>query len=66
MNCPFCRRDIPRKMVESHLASLHGRVKSERKTESARANGLRPCAPGKKRGRPRTSNSDANKIITES
>ena len=34
------------------LGSMGGSKKSEAKTAAARQNGLKPCAPGKKRGRP--------------
>lgn len=35
-----------------------GPKKSERKTQACRENGLRPCAPGKRRGRPFKKKSD--------
>ena len=34
-------------------AQLLGRIKSIKKTMACRLNGLKPCRPGKKRGRPR-------------
>jgi len=43
-------------MKNKHAASLGkkgGRAKSPAKTAAVRANGTAPCAPGKRRGRPR-------------
>jgi hypothetical protein len=44
------------KSVSQYLAAIGakgGSVKSKAKAKAARANGAKPCAPGKKRGRPR-------------
>lgn len=37
----------------SEAAKLLGKIKSEKKARASVANGSMPCAPGKKRGRPK-------------
>jgi hypothetical protein len=34
-------------------ASTLGSIRTEKKAKASRINGTRPCAPGKRRGRPR-------------
>jgi hypothetical protein len=40
------------KEQRSEAARVLGRIKSIKKTMAVRLNGLKPCRPGKKRGRP--------------
>jgi hypothetical protein len=45
------------KSVSQYLAAIGakgGKAKSRAKAKASRANGAKPCAPGKKRGRPRS------------
>lgn len=39
--------------LASEAARVLGRIKSIKKTMACRLNGLKPCRPGKKRGRPK-------------
>lgn len=36
------------------LGAIGGKSKSDKKIKASRANGAKPCAPGKKRGRPKS------------
>lgn len=43
----------------SEAARILGRIKSVKKTMSSRLNGLKPCHPGRRRGRPKGSKNKA-------
>lgn len=48
MKCPYCQKEISM----SELAREIGSHTSEKKKISSRLNGLKPCKPGLRRGRP--------------
>jgi len=49
----LCDHDLQIRRALSIIGKKGGSAKSKKKSEAARINGLQPCKPGKKRGRPK-------------